>query len=53
MSPSNFLRSSLGSFSCVPKLYLLEILDVEGVKGVSEFVRTFPCDVEEVKMKMN
>ena len=49
MSPSNFLRSSLGSFTCIPKLYVLEIPDVEGVKGISEIIRTFPCDVEEVR----
>ena len=49
MSPSNFLRSSLGSFTCIPKLYVLEIPDVEGVKGISEVIRTFPCDVEEVR----
>lgn len=47
MSPSNFLRSSLGSFTCVPKLLVLEIPNVEGVKGVSEVVRTFPCDVKK------
>lgn len=49
MSPSNFLSSSLGSFTCVPKLhvYILEIHDVEGVKGVSD--KIFPCDLEEVR----
>ena len=49
MSPSNFLRSSLGSFTCVPKLLVLEIPNVEGVKGVSEVVRTFPCDVKKAE----
>ena len=41
------LKTAIGSFTCVPKLLVLEIPDVEGVKGVSEVVRTFPCDVKK------